>query len=72
MLTLQSARRSDNIRKDSRCCHIGTGTGTFYYKRLFGITVCIKEDGVVLTGEVGKIMIRANRLQPDGRFTVIE
>ena len=67
-----SSRRANYIGKNSRCRYISSGTGTLDNERLFGIAICVKEDGVVFAGKVGEVMVRANGLQVDGRTALVK
>jgi len=56
---------ADDVSKNPRCSHIGTGTSTFDNQRLFEITICVELNGIVLARKVGKVMLGPDVLKAD-------
>ena len=66
------SRCSNNIGKNAGCCHIRTCSRALDHERQIGITVSVKENGVVFTRQICEIVVRPDALQADGCSSFIK
>jgi len=66
-----SIGRPDDVGKNARSRHFSPGTCSLDHQRLFGISVGIKQNDIVFTVQVEKIVCRSHMLQADRSFSIL-